>query len=71
MDLTLDLSCVITVKITVLRDIKSSNVVAIYHRFRGTCCLHSQWSYSQQDRQCTFKVTMRRVRATIVAVERQ
>jgi len=46
MDLTLDLSCevltVATVKITVLRDIKPWSVVEFYHRFKGTCCLHSQ-----------------------------
>jgi hypothetical protein len=28
-------------------------------------------SYSEQDRQCTYNVTMRRVRATIVIVEKQ
>ena len=27
--------------------------------------------YIQQDRQCTYKVTLRRVRATIVAVEKK
>jgi hypothetical protein len=75
MDLNLDLSCevltVVTVKITVLTDIRPWSVIDIYYRFRETCCLHSQWSYSKQDNQCTFKVTLRRVRATIVAVEKQ
>jgi len=29
------------------------------------------FSYIKQDRQCTYNVTLRHVRATIVAVERQ
>ena len=43
----------------------------------GNCALMSflaenvHRNYSEQDRKCTFNVTLRRVRATIVAVEKQ
>jgi hypothetical protein len=33
--------------------------------------VHSICFYLKQDRQCTYNVTLRRVRVTIVAVEKQ
>jgi len=36
--------------------------------FSTHCLAHTM---SQQDRQCSYNITMRRIRATIVAVENQ
>ena len=48
----------------------------LFNHYRGkygrvVCQGHSYHNRSKQDRQCTYNVTLRRVRATIVAVEKQ
>jgi hypothetical protein len=38
---------------------------------RWTKCIAKGTKYAEQDRQCSYKVKLRRFRATIVAVEEQ
>ena len=62
-----------------LEKLTGSQLVKKFPAFYGTrrcitlcqlCCLHLVVS-SKQDRQCTYNVTLRRVRATTVAMEKQ
>ena len=51
-------------KETTIRNVKSTSI-------RGQYCTLDRDRKHVQDRQCTYNVTLRYVRATIVAVEKQ
>ena len=52
-------------------DLSTLYIVGMYRNNEKENSLLIQEVIRIQDRQCTYNVTMRRVRATVVAVERQ
>ena len=53
-------------------NVRNSKIILIPNRVytQRSNCKDEQQRIGEQDRQCTYNVTMRRFRATIVAVEK-